>query len=210
MTRTPAHPHAAALAGIATVSRETLERLEVYAALLLKWTRAINLIGKATGEQVWTRHIADSLQLWPLKPENASTWIDLGSGGGLPGLVIAACDPDLAVTLVEADQRKAEFLRTAAREMGLSTTVLDRRIEEIPPSPHDVVSARALAPLARLLALAHPFHAKGGIALFPKGRMADSELTEAKASWHISGDALPSRTDPAGRILCLQEFEPLP
>lgn len=192
-----------------SVSRETSERLDLLAALVRKWTPRINLIAPATVAELESRHIADSLQLWDLRPATPRNWIDLGSGGGFPGLVIAACAPDLPVTLVESDQRKAVFLRTAAREMGLAPDVICARIEAVPPRPFDVVSARALAPLDRLLPLARPFVAPGGVALFPKGRGADSELTAARAGWHIRAEAIPSRTDPAGTILRLLEFEPL-
>lgn len=192
-----------------SVSRETAERLDLLAALVRKWTPRINLIAPATVAELESRHIADSLQLWDLRPATLRNWIDLGSGGGFPGLVIAACAPGLPVTLVESDQRKAVFLRTAAREMGLAPEVICARIEAVPPRPFDVVSARALAPLDRLLPLARPFVAPGGVALFPKGRGADSELTAARTGWHIRAEAIPSRTDPAGTILRLLEFEPL-
>lgn len=192
------------------VPRETRLSLEVLVELVRKWTPRINLVAPATIDNIWARHVEDSLQLWPLRPIAARSWIDLGSGAGFPGLVIAACDPDLLVTLVEADSRKSVFLKTAAREMGLSVDIRTDRIENMAPKPFDVISARALAPLPKLLALAHRFRSPGGVALFPKGRSGDSELTEARAAWHIRAEPIPSRTDPAGTILRVLEFDPLP
>lgn len=187
------------------VSRETSDRLDRYQNLLLRWTERINLIAPSTRASIATRHIADSLQLWPHAPAEARSWVDLGSGGGLPGLVIAIIAaeqrPGLTVTLVESDQRKAVFLRHAAAELGLPARVVARRIESLPPMPQDVISARALAPLPRLLELSRPFLHSGTVLLFPKGRSAHSELTEARRHWHIEVEAVPSRTDRQGVLL---------
>ncbi len=194
------------------VSRETCQRLEAYIALLTRWNARINLVAAATIETAWTRHIADSAQLFDLAPESVSSWLDLGSGAGLPGLPVAALAaekaPDLHVTLVESDTRKTAFLATAAREMGLDVTVEPHRIEALTPRPYDVVSARALAPLGRLCALAHRFSGRGTVFLFPKGARVDSELTAATAGWHIRAERIASRTDPEATVLRIMELEP--
>ncbi len=194
------------------VSRETCQRLEAYIALLTRWNARINLVAPATIKTAWTRHVADSAQLFDLAPESASSWLDLGSGAGLPGLPVAALAaekaPDLHVTLVESDTRKAAFLATAAREMDLDVTVEPHRIEALTPRPYDVVSARALAPLGRLCALAHRFSGRGTVFLFPKGARVDSELTAATAGWHIRAERIASRTDPEATVLRIVELEP--
>ena len=194
------------------VSRETCERLEAYVALLTRWNARINLVAPTTIETAWTRHIADSTQLFDLAPASASSWIDLGSGAGLPGLPIAALaaekSPGLHVTLVESDTRKAAFLTTAAREMSLDVTIEARRIGALAARPYDVVSARALAPLDRLCALAHRFSGRSTIFLFPKGARLDSELTATTASWHIRAERIASRTDPEATVLRILELEP--
>lgn len=194
------------------VSRETCQRLEAYIALLTRWNARINLVAPATIKTAWTRHVADSAQLLDLAPESASSWLDLGSGAGLPGLPVAALAaekaPDLHVTLVESDTRKAAFLATAAREMDLDVTVEPHRIEALTPRPYDVVSARALAPLGRLCALAHRFSGRGTVFLFPKGARVDSELTAATAGWHIRAERIASRTDPEATVLRIMELEP--
>jgi len=194
------------------VSRETCQRLEAYIALLARWNARINLVAPATIKTAWTRHVADSAQLFDLAPESASSWLDLGSGAGLPGLPVAALAaekaPDLHVTLVESDTRKAAFLVTAAREMDLDVTVEPHRIEALTPRPYDVVSARALAPLGRLCALAHRFSGRGTVFLFPKGARVDSELTAATAGWHIRAERIASRTDPEATVLRIVELEP--
>ena len=188
------------------VSRETAARLDLYAAHLRKWNRAINLIGPSTLDTLWTRHILDSGQLWPLAPAGARSWLDLGAGAGLPALIIAILAmerrPDLAVTAIESDARKCAFLRDAARAVEAPLTVVTARIEAAAAADeHDVISARALAPLPHLLALADRFRAPGAVFLFPKGRTARSELTEARKSWHMEVETLPSVTDPSAAIL---------
>lgn len=192
------------------VSPGTLERLEAFEALARRWTERINLVAPSTVPDLWTRHIADSAQLWPLAPKGARTWADLGSGGGFPGLVIAILAAETGtphVTLIESDQRKCAFLRTAARELGLKATILDQRAEAAPPQGAAVVSARALAPLPALLPLVARHLAPGGTALLPKGRDFATELDAARAKgWTFQADALESRTDPAARILRLKEL----
>jgi 16S rRNA (guanine527-N7)-methyltransferase len=188
------------------VSRETLDRLILFEALLRRWTARVNLIASTTIDQTWTRHILDSAQLFDLTPAG-DHWADLGSGGGLPGLVIAilAADerPSLTVTLVESDQRKAAFLAAAARETGVAVTILTDRIETIPDQQADILSARALAPLPRLLDLSARHMAPGATALFHKGAKAGDELRDALAHWRFSYKKHPSLTDPSATILAL-------
>ena len=187
------------------VSRETVEMLDIYAQLLESWNSKINLVSKATLPLVWTRHFQDSLQIAGLKP-NAKTWVDLGSGGGFPGAVVAICRPDTSVTLVEADQRKSAFLRTLARRTR-QFSVISSRIEELSPLNADVVSARALAPLTRLLAFAKPHLAEGGRAIFLKGKKADEEIAEALEHWRFDCEKHASRTDEEAVILSIGEIE---
>ena len=193
------------------VSRETAARLDTYAALLEKWNPAINLVAKSTLAALWPRHILDSAQLLALAPPGARRWADLGSGGGFPGLVIAilAADtaPDLRLTLVESDRRKAAFLETVLRETGISATVAAERIEDLPPLAANIVSARALAPLPVLLGHAHRHLAPGGIALFPKGARHRGEIAESLERWRFSVQKHPSRTDPDAVILSIGDIE---
>lgn len=202
------------------VSRETMDRLETYVALIKHWNKTVNLVSSTSLEAIWHRHIADSVQLFDLAPTGARDWVDLGSGAGLPGLPVAALaaekSPCLHMTLVESDQRKTSFLRTALRETGLTATIAAERIESIDPQPCDVVSARALAPLDRLCALAHrialpPMHAGARaktVFLFPKGKNLESELTKATADWHIRYERIASRTNPEATIVRILELEP--
>ena len=196
--------------GAVPASPETLARLEAFEALARKWTARINLVAPSTVPDLWTRHIADSAQLWPLAPPGAATWADLGSGAGFPGLVVAALAAERggpAVTLIESDGRKAAFLREAARAMGLAVTILDRRAETAPPQGAEVVSARALAPLPALLPLVARHLAPGGAALLPKGRGWEAEVEEARAAgWRFGLDGAPSATDPAACILRLTDL----
>lgn len=185
------------------VSRETLERLERYAALLVKWNRRINLVGRATIDDLWRRHMLDSAQLLPLIPDGAGSLIDLGSGAGFPGLVLAICGVE-NVHLIESDRKKCAFLREAAREAGAGVTIHNRRIEEVESFQADIVTSRALAPLSKLLDMAGPFTAKHSILLFLKGKHADEELTAAAKEWNMRVDQIPSHTDPEGMILRLE------
>ena len=194
------------------VSRETLLRLETLAQLLRRWSARINLVARGTLDELWARHVADSAQLLPLAPESAHHWLDLGTGAGFPGLVIAAlaaeARPELRVTLVEADRRKVAFLQTAARAMHLAPEIRAARAEALPPLGADVISARALAPLPRLLALAAPHAAEEAVLLFPKGEGWDEELTRAAADWHTRVERVPSRTRPGSCILRMSELRP--
>ncbi len=205
-----AEDRAAALA-LRPVSRETGERLDLLARELRRWQEVKNLVGPKTLDRIWTRHIADSLQLLDLLPE-AKTWVDLGSGAGFPGLVlgIAALQRDgMRVDLVESNGRKCAFLRHVVRLTGAPVTVHQARVEAVIGrfTGHDVVTARALAPLAQLLAWAEPLLTTGTTGLFPKGREAEAELTEAAKSWRFEAELVPSRTDSAGRIVRIHSLK---
>ena len=192
------------------VSRETLDRLTQFADLLRKWNPAINLIAPGTIPELWTRHIVDSAQLFHAAPPHPRHWLDLGSGGGLPGIVCAILaaelQPDCRFTLVESDARKSAFLMTATREMSLPTAVLTDRAETIAPQYADIVTARALAPLPRLLPLVARHLAKGGVAVLPKGKNHATELAAARREWQFTTDTRASLTDPLARVLVLKEL----
>lgn len=192
------------------VSRETTDRLTRYADLLAKWNPAINLVSKATLSQLWTRHFADSAQLFDVVDSRPRTWADLGSGGGFPGLVIAILaaerSPDLHVTCVESDRRKATFLQTVVRETGIDATIAIARIEQLDPLSADVVSARALAPLSTLIGYADRHLASDGLALFLKGTGHAAEVEAALENWAFHLDTIPSRTDPASAILKIRSI----
>jgi 16S rRNA (guanine527-N7)-methyltransferase len=186
------------------VSRETLARLEAYAALLTQWSTRINLVGRDTLVGLWRRHILDSAQLYPMVPRTARSVADLGSGAGLPGLVLAILGIP-GVELIEADSRKSAFLQEAARVAAADVTLRRCRIEAIPPHPADVVTARACAPLNRLLELAERFIAPHTICLFPKGERFEEELTLARKAWTMSVSVEPSLSDRRGVILRLEQ-----
>jgi 16S rRNA (guanine527-N7)-methyltransferase len=196
------------------VSRETLDRLDRFVAVFLAWQQHTNLIATSTEPTLWTRHIADSLQLLALAPQ-ARIWVDLGSGGGFPGLVVAcalADRPGTRVHLVESSTKKAAFLREAVRATNAPAEVHAVRIEDFVENlaaPVDVVMARALAPLARLLAATYPLLTTGAVGLFPKGQDVGSELTEAAKCWSIRSSLVPSLTDPKGQIVCVTRIEPV-
>jgi 16S rRNA (guanine527-N7)-methyltransferase len=190
---------------LADVSRETTERLRIYAALIEKWTPRINLVSRASLPHLQSRHFEDSAQLLALAPHPVAHWADLGSGGGFPGLVIAILAAGTAsparVTLVESDARKSAFLRTVIRETGLAATVVTERIETTAPLAADIVSARALADLATLLGFAERHLAPGGTALFPKGATWRDELAAAQSKWQFASRVDKSRTGPDAVIL---------
>ena len=196
------------------VSRETAQRLDRFVELLLKWQRVSNLIADSSVGHVWTRHIADSLQLIALAPD-ARNWVDLGSGAGFPGLVLACALADTAgamVHLIESNAKKAGFLREAARvtQAAATVTVHHGRAEDLIPAwqhPVDVVTARALAPLSILVGLAAPMVKNGAKALFLKGQDVEAELTEASKCWKINVNLVPSRTDRTGRIVVVRALE---
>jgi 16S rRNA (guanine527-N7)-methyltransferase len=191
-----------------SVSRETLERLEIMVETLLRWQKAINLVGRATLDDVWTRHILDSAQLAALIPKEARTLADLGSGAGFPGIVLAALRPDLDVTLIESDARKSAYLGEAARKMALPKPpkVLVSRIEAAPPTKVEIVTARALAPLAKLLLWADRHRADPAICLFHKGKDWRAELAGAMKDWEIEFTPQPSVTDRDAVILRIGSY----
>jgi 16S rRNA (guanine527-N7)-methyltransferase len=201
----------AALA-LVPVSRETLGRLDRFVATLLAWQKRINLIAPASVGEIWTRHVADSLQLLPLAPA-ARVWLDLGSGGGFPGVALACAlaeKPGARVHLIESNGKKAAFLREAVRVTGAPAIVHQARIEHMETrldESIEVVTARALAPLTDLLGLAEPWLKRGAQALFPKGQDVGAELTEASKYWNIEAIMSPSRTDSRGQIVTVQRAE---
>lgn len=190
---------------------DQIERLVAYLAVLEKWQRRINLVGRATLGDAWHRHILDCAQLvpvirsWPMKPMIA----DLGSGAGLPGMVLAILGAG-PVHLIESDGRKAAFLNEARRLTEADATVHPVRLEAYAGPTPDLVVARALAPLDRLLGYARAVAAPSGRALFLKGRQWRDELTAARAAWHIEFTHQPSLADPAGVVLDIHAFRPLP
>ena len=194
------------------VSRETLAKLEAYAVLLERWGRVQDLVAPGTMPELWQRHFADSAQLLALAPE-ARVWVDLGSGAGFPGLVLAillAGQPGALVHLFESNSRKCAFLRDVARQTSAPVEIHNERIES--QASHrtveniDAVTARALAPLNRLLGLAEPFLSAGAVGLFPKGRDAAAEIAVASKRWQFQCVAHPSRTDAEGRIVVIRQL----
>ncbi len=187
------------------VSRETLERLDVYAGLLKKWNPAINLVSKTTIQNLWQRHFFDSAQIYQFKTDKPAKWADLGSGGGFPALVLAilAVDtsPQSSFVLVESDMRKSTFLRTVLRELDLNGVVITKRIEETDPLNADILTARALAPLDKLLEYAALHLNPNGFAVFPKGEKFRSEIKEALAHWHFDVKETASEINPSGALL---------
>jgi 16S rRNA (guanine527-N7)-methyltransferase len=186
------------------VSRETLARLQLYVDLLAAWNRRINLVGPRTIGDVWRRHILDSAQLRPLIPPSARILVDLGSGAGLPGLILAILGiPE--VHLVEVDQRKCVFLREAARVTSTPVTLHAQRLEKVTGIRADVVTARAFAPLPNLLDQAEGLVGTHSILLFLKGKTAGEELTEAAKGWKMRATLHPSVSDPSGTVLRLEQ-----
>jgi 16S rRNA (guanine527-N7)-methyltransferase len=203
---------AAALA-LVRVSRETVARLDRFVRVLMQWQQHTNLIAASTEAKLWTRHVADSLQLIALAPKGRQ-WVDLGSGAGFPGLAIACALADTAgakMHLVESSTKKASFLREAAAASGAPAVIHAMRIEDFvrnPPGGIDVVTARAVAPLAKLLTVAYPLLKRGVVGLFPKGQDVDAELTEAAKCWNIQATLEPSLTNPMSRIVIVSGIEP--
>jgi 16S rRNA (guanine527-N7)-methyltransferase len=212
LERDLARDRAQALA-ITPVSRETTALLDRFVDILLSWSQKTNLVARSTIPTVWTRHIADSLQLLPLASD-AKTWVDLGSGAGFPGMAIAcalAGRRGAAVHLIESVGKKAAFLREAATQLGVPAIVHHVRIEDFGKNfkeTADVVCARALAPLDKLLHLASPLVTKGALGLFPKGQDVDAELTEASKYWSIEAALIPSKTNDQARIVVVRKLQP--
>jgi 16S rRNA (guanine527-N7)-methyltransferase len=196
------------------VSRETLARLKAYAGLLIDWNSRHNLVSARSLDDLWRRHFWDSAQLAPLIPKNAKTLADLGSGAGFPGLVLAEMlRGQVAVTLYEATAKKCAFLTAGAERMELAVIIRNSRTEEAPGEVFDVVTARACAPLPKLLGYAQKFTGQNSVCLFLKGQNVGSELTEAHKSWKMKVRQIPSLTDPSGVILELTELasdDPVP
>lgn len=194
------------------VSRETMEDLRLFQEQLLRWTVRINLISRATTAQVWQRHILDSAQLWPLLPTSARRIADLGSGGGLPALVLAIIAkhqrPEQHFTLIESDGRKTAFLHTVITSLDLNATAINARIEEVQPARAEIVTARALAPLADLLPMAHRHLVPGGKCLLMKGRTHEAELRKALEGNRFSAIKHPSQTDAEAVILEIGDLTP--
>jgi 16S rRNA (guanine527-N7)-methyltransferase len=194
-----------------SVSRETIGRLETYEALLRLWQKTINLVAPSTLDDIWHRHFADSAQLLALAPPAARWWLDLGSGAGFPGLVVAILLAERGsgrVTLIESDTRKAAFLAEVARRTGVAVDIRGTRIEKTATQDKlgrvDVVTARALAPLPRLLDLSAPFFSGPTMGLFLKGREAEAEVEAARKLWDFEAELKPSLTDAGGRIVVIR------
>lgn len=190
-----------------SVLHETVEKLKIYERLLVQWQKAVNLVAPSTLHYVWHRHFADSAQLLTLAP-GAKTWVDVGSGAGFPGLVIAIClanQKECSVHLIESNGRKCAFLSEVVRHTGVAARVYNGRITDVAASgaipAADVVSARALAPLDALLELTLPFFGAATAGLFLKGREAASEIADARGRWMFRVSSHPSMSDPEGQIL---------
>jgi 16S rRNA (guanine527-N7)-methyltransferase len=195
------------------VSRETMDRLANYAALVRRWSARINLVSRSSMPHLWYRHILDSAQLMDHAPPGASRWLDFGSGAGFPGIVCAilAADraPGLRLVLVESDLRKAAFLTTVIRETGIAAEVHGKRVEALPSQSADIISARAVAPLDTLLRLARPHAMDRTTLLFPKGSRYEEEIAAARSGWRFNVDARPSITEPSARVLVCRDVTPL-
>lgn len=197
-----------------SVSRETLDRLKTYEALLRTWQKTINLVSPATLDEIWHRHFADSAQLLAFAPEGGKFWLDLGSGGGFPALVLAILlaekRPDARMTLVESDSRKSAFLGEVARKTGVAVEIRVERSEkaatQLKSQIKDVITARALAPLPKLLGLVQPFFSPQTVALFPKGREVQVEVDEARQQFDFDCSLAPSLTDAQARIVILRNL----
>lgn len=187
------------------VSRETTDQLKSFLDLVVKWNEKINLVAPSTLIEGWERHVVDSAQVFMSVEPQGSKWMDIGSGGGFPGMVIAilarALAPGVQVTLVESDRRKCVFLMEAGRQLNVSVNVVCERVENLPPFGASVLSARALANLGLLLSYANRHLAQDGVAVFPKGRTVGLELDEARRNWMFQSDSCESLTDPAGKIV---------
>ena len=191
------------------VSRETFGRLESYVALIEKWNPRINLVSKASLVNLWDRHIWDSAQIFDLEAKDG-LWADFGSGGGMPAIILAIfakeIRPNTTFHLVESDQRKCAFLRTAVRELGLNAIVSAERIEELAPLNADVICARALTDLKGLLGFVERHSADGGIAIFPKGETWQKEVDQAQEFWSFEHELFKSQTNSDAAILKIKDI----
>ena len=191
------------------VSRETLRKLEMFIALFEKWQSRINLISKKERNELWGRHILDSLQLLKYIPRNAQTLVDLGSGGGFPGAILAIASANIHVTLVDSDERKCIFLQEVMRLTESKATIRNMRIERLSPETWDVVTARACAPLATLCGYAHPIMHCSTQALFLKGKSLAGEVKDAGISWRFSLEIIPSVTDATASVAKIAKLQPI-
>ncbi|GHA48279.1 ribosomal RNA small subunit methyltransferase G [Amylibacter ulvae] len=193
------------ITSLTNVSRETMCKLETYATLLEKWNPTINLVSKTTLSEKWQRHFLDSAQIWAHVPSTTTSWADIGSGAGFPGLVLAIVAsekrPELRITLIESDARKCAFLRNTARAVGVDVHILTQRIEAVENQQFDVVSARALASISQLLTYCDKILASNGNCLFLKGQGCDTELEAARQSHSFSAETFPSVTQQEARIV---------
>jgi len=188
------------------VSRETLDKLSIYADLLVKWQKKINLVSNKTIDDLWTRHFLDSAQVYSYLPQETKTLVDIGCGAGFPGMVLAIMGvPD--VHLVDSDSRKMAFVREVARATQTPVTIHNCRIEKMPETEFaDVVTSRALASLDQLLGFAAPLRKEGGRCIFLKGRKASEEITEAQAKWAFEYQSQVSLSDPEGQLLIIERM----
>lgn len=190
------------------VSRETVSKLSAYCELVKKWNPVINLVSKSSLSTLWQRHIEDSAQIYPLMPAGSEHCLDVGSGGGLPAMVLAILSQEMApgrsFTLIESDQRKAAFLRESARSLEIRLQILPVRAEMIDGVAAEVLTARALAPLSSLLQIAARHLRPDGVCLFPKGGAYREEIEAASKEWAFDCVAIPSKTDENGAILRIQ------
>lgn len=191
--------------GGVNVSRETYDDLQKFAELVCKWTPKINLISKSSIPEIWERHVVDSVQIYKFSPDTYEKWVDIGSGGGFPGIVMAIIgkvqQPNAVFVLIESDQRKATFLRSAIRDLGLRATVIADRIESAVPQGADIVSARALSTLSTLFPLILRHLKPDGYTILHKGKRAQEEVAEARQRWCFDLEESASLTDPEGQIL---------
>jgi 16S rRNA (guanine527-N7)-methyltransferase len=193
-------------ARLANVSRETFSRLKIYADTLVQWQGAINLVAPSTIADMWRRHFLDSAQLYRHAPDSAKVWIDLGSGAGFPGMVLAIMGAE-KMHLVESDRKKCEFMRQISIATKTTVAIENRRIEEISGIAADVVVSRALAPLHELLRLAEPFAADTTTCLFLRGQGVVDELTKTAKYWIIDHDLMPSLTNSSGVVVRVKGFQ---
>ncbi|MCT6852186.1 MULTISPECIES: 16S rRNA (guanine(527)-N(7))-methyltransferase RsmG [Commensalibacter] len=189
-----------------SVSRETIEKLEIYISLLQQWNKKINLVSQQGMDQVWKRHVYDSFQLIRYLDSSVKSIADLGSGGGFPGLILAL-STDIPVILIESDMRKTIFLREVLRQTKTQATVLCQRIENVNAISADVVTARALTSLTQLLEFSKNILNKNGYCLFLKGRSVNLEIEEAQKNWKINYKTFSSQTNADGVIVKINQFE---
>ena len=193
------------------VSRETFEKLSEYHSLLEEWQKKLNLVSKNSFEDAWNRHFADSAQLFKFLPEQAQTLLDFGSGAGFPGMVIAIMaqekTPYLKVTLVESIKKKTLYLNEVAQRLSVQVTIINDRIENLPPQKVDVITSRAMAPLEKLLDYATPFCKKESVCIFPKGKKYAEELAAAHRRQKFKCRIEASETDAESRILIVSNIQ---